>query len=86
MVILRSQNKITDFLKILAWASPFNLLIDYTIYFEWHIILTYIFLLSHISPCLLDDEVCSYLPVALSSVRSNLLFLCAMTLQFVPTP
>ena len=24
MVILRSQNKITDFLIILAWASPFN--------------------------------------------------------------
>ena len=24
MVILRSQNKITDFLMILAWASPFN--------------------------------------------------------------
>ena len=24
MVILRSQNKITDFLKILVWASPFN--------------------------------------------------------------
>ena len=26
MVILRSQNKITDFLMILAWSSPFNLL------------------------------------------------------------
>ena len=25
MVILRSQNKITDFLIILAWASPFKL-------------------------------------------------------------
>ena len=24
MVILRSQNVITDFLMILAWASPFN--------------------------------------------------------------
>ena len=24
MVILRSQNKITDFLMILAWACPFN--------------------------------------------------------------
>ena len=24
MVILRSQNKITDFLMMLAWASPFN--------------------------------------------------------------
>ena len=24
MVILRSQNKITDFLMILAWASPFK--------------------------------------------------------------
>ena len=24
MVILRSQNKFTDFLMILAWASPFN--------------------------------------------------------------
>ena len=24
MVILRSQNKINDFLMILAWASPFN--------------------------------------------------------------
>ena len=26
MVILRSQNKIIDFLMILAWASPFNTL------------------------------------------------------------
>ena len=26
MVILRSQNKITDFSMILAWASPFKLL------------------------------------------------------------
>ena len=26
MVILRSQNKITDFLMILAWASPFNMI------------------------------------------------------------
>ena len=26
MVILRSQNKITDFLMILAWACPINLL------------------------------------------------------------
>ena len=26
MVILRSQNKITDFLMILAWASPFKLI------------------------------------------------------------
>ena len=25
MVILRSQNKITDFLMILAWDCPFNL-------------------------------------------------------------
>ena len=24
MVILRTQNKITDFFMILAWASPFN--------------------------------------------------------------
>ena len=24
MVILRARNKITDFLMILAWASPFN--------------------------------------------------------------
>ena len=24
MVILRSQNKITDFFMILAWASPFK--------------------------------------------------------------
>ena len=28
MVILRSQNKITDFFMILAWASPFNLTIS----------------------------------------------------------
>ena len=25
MVILRSQNEITNFLMILAWASPFNI-------------------------------------------------------------
>ena len=25
MVIFRSQNKITDFFMILAWASPFNM-------------------------------------------------------------
>ena len=29
MVILRSQNKITDFFMILAWASPFNSLCTY---------------------------------------------------------
>ena len=29
MVILRSQNKITDFLMILAWASPFNVCLDF---------------------------------------------------------
>ena len=27
MVIIRTRNKITDFFKILAWASPFKLLI-----------------------------------------------------------
>ena len=27
MVILRSQNKITDFSMILAWASPFNYIV-----------------------------------------------------------
>ena len=27
MVILRSQNKITDFLMILAWASPFKIVL-----------------------------------------------------------
>ena len=27
MVILGSQNKITDFLMIFAWASPFNIVI-----------------------------------------------------------
>ena len=33
MVILRSQNKITDFLMILAWASPFNhLIIDNNVF------------------------------------------------------
>ena len=26
MVILKGQNKITDFLMIFAWASPFNLI------------------------------------------------------------
>ena len=26
MVILKSQNKITDFFMILAWASPFNII------------------------------------------------------------
>ena len=26
MVILKSQNKITDFLMILAWASPFKIM------------------------------------------------------------
>ena len=28
-IILRSRNKITDFLMILAWASPFNILAYY---------------------------------------------------------
>ena len=28
MVLLGSQNKITDFFMILAWASPFNYLIS----------------------------------------------------------
>ena len=27
MVILRTRNKITDFLMILAWASPFNCMV-----------------------------------------------------------
>ena len=27
MVILRTRNKITDYLMILAWASPFNIVI-----------------------------------------------------------
>ena len=26
MVILKTQNKITDFLMILAWASPFKII------------------------------------------------------------
>ena len=30
MVILRTRNKITDFLMILAWASAFNRLCNYT--------------------------------------------------------
>ena len=29
MVILRTRNKITDFLMILAWASPFNQYVCY---------------------------------------------------------
>ena len=29
MVILRSQNKITDFFMILAWASPFKFTEDH---------------------------------------------------------
>ena len=28
MVILRTRNKITDFLMILAWASPFKIIFD----------------------------------------------------------
>ena len=36
MVILRRQNKITDFLTILAWASPFNLSIDSYPTSTWH--------------------------------------------------
>ena len=30
MVILRTRNKITDFLMILAWASPFKISRTYT--------------------------------------------------------
>ena len=29
MVILRTRNKITDFLMILAWASPFKLILEF---------------------------------------------------------
>ena len=29
MVIIRTRNKITDFLMILAWASPFNEVVAY---------------------------------------------------------
>ena len=32
MVILRTRNKITDFLMILAWASPFNAMITSYVY------------------------------------------------------
>ena len=31
MVILRTRNKITDFLMILAWASPFKYILDFSI-------------------------------------------------------
>ena len=37
MVILRSQNKITDFFMILAWASPFNSILQGTIYYFWEL-------------------------------------------------
>ena len=44
MVILMSQNKITDFLMILAWANPFNMIKftlnsfagEYASHFEWY--------------------------------------------------
>ena len=40
MVILRTRNKITDFLMILAWASPFNSYIMATpIITSWYCIL-----------------------------------------------
>ena len=34
MVILRSQNKITDFLMILAWASPFKYVVNFIDLFD----------------------------------------------------
>ena len=43
MVILRTRNKITDFLMILAWASPFKKKITYFIdinrYFLYHLLI-----------------------------------------------
>ena len=32
MVILMSQNKLSDFFMILAWASPFNFALIWVIY------------------------------------------------------
>ena len=34
MVILRTRNKITDFLMILAWAGPFNVITTTTKYYN----------------------------------------------------
>ena len=39
MVILRSQNKITDFLMILAWASPFKHILDHTVFSNMFVML-----------------------------------------------
>ena len=35
MVILRSQNKITDFFIILAWASPFKMILILRFFVGW---------------------------------------------------
>ena len=35
MVILRTRNKITDFLMILAWASPFNNITPFLFPLSW---------------------------------------------------
>ena len=45
MVILRTRNKITDFLMILAWASPFNTFDAMLSFLNCH-------LLKHVKVCL----------------------------------
>ena len=48
MVILRTRNKITDFLMILAWASPFNLHHDNLYIIDLNIIHLHRIILLHI--------------------------------------
>ena len=50
MVILRSQNKITEFLVILTWASPFTLLMARVTYHTSHILTTCIWRLEYYIP------------------------------------
>ena len=52
MVILRTRNKITDFLMILAWASPFKLIILNLILISTVIQLKCI----HIAGCVIDED------------------------------
>ena len=41
MVILRTRNKITDFIMILAWASPFNYIIVVKLDLVWNVCIEY---------------------------------------------
>ena len=64
MVILRTRNKITDFLMILAWASPFNR--------RWLINFQYVWLyICETNPSELDAKECNFIITGILVISFN---------------